>query len=533
MESGGLRLRLGNPAQVVRVRAKTSGIPRRSNGGAHLINGPGLATTHRMRSGLWLAALASATSMIVVSCSTDAPLASVSPVADGGSDAGAILGQPAGWDDDVRSPVLEDANPAPDVVEVTLEAKLAPIVVAPGAAPITMWTYNGVVAGPTLRAKRGDRVIVHFRNSLPEPTTIHWHGVRVPNAMDGMPSVQSPVLPGATFDYVFDVPDAGTFWYHPHVHSGVQVGYGLYGAIVIADPSSPVSADDLVLVLSDATVTDAGVLEPPDATGAFSDYFGREGNVVLVNGKTRPLLRARSGLPQRWRIINASRAHYAELSIPGFAITRLGGDVGFAAAARPIASEEGVLLVPGERVELFVVPRGVEGTRTSLVWSSYDRFHVQASTRSASVVDIELAGAPVAGRDALPAKLGNVVAIEAAPSLVKRTIAFTDTGTFGINGKVGADVPMFDVPAGTTQVWTIQNNTSQDHPFHLHGFAFQVVARGASPPADLEMRDTVNVVARQSIQIVVPFDDRKGTWMYHCHILDHADAGMFGMFMVM
>ena len=99
-------------------------------------------------------------------------------------------------------------------------------------------TYNGSIPGPLIRAHVGDRVIVHFTNGLSEPTTVHWHGIRVLAAMDGTPATQEPVMPGGTFDYDFRVPDAGLYWYHPHVHSALQVAEGLYGALLVEDPQS-------------------------------------------------------------------------------------------------------------------------------------------------------------------------------------------------------------------------------------------------------------------------------------------------------
>ncbi len=121
-----------------------------------------------------------------------------------------------------------------------------------------MWTYNGLVPGPMIRARVGDRVVVHFTNNLAEETTIHWHGLRVPAAMDGMPGhSQAPIQPGGTFDYDFVVPDASTFWYHPHMNAAVQEGNGLYGAFIVDDPAEPTDlGDEVVMVLSDIDLKD-------------------------------------------------------------------------------------------------------------------------------------------------------------------------------------------------------------------------------------------------------------------------------------
>ena len=185
--------------------------------------------------------------------------------------------QPVGWDAGVRMAEAVDRNPDPDVVELDFEARLARVEIAPGLE-VEAWTYNGTIPGPMIRVKVGDRLIVHFTNNLPRPSTIHWHGIRVPIGMDGVPGYsQAPVPPGGTFTYDFVVPDAGIYWYHPHVMSAAQVGFGLYGAFLVEDPDEAATvgvADDLVLVLSDIDVSDDGELLPADTGGAVGMLFG-------------------------------------------------------------------------------------------------------------------------------------------------------------------------------------------------------------------------------------------------------------------
>ena len=146
-----------------------------------------------------------------------------------------------------------DLDPAPTVVEVALTARVADVELAPGHVT-SMWTYDGTLPGPRIEANVGDTVKVRFTNSLPEPTTIHWHGVRVPAAMDGVEATQAPIAPGATFTYEFVVPDAGTFWFHPHVRSDVQVERGLYGTLVVRGPGEPATTSDRVVVLDDLLI---------------------------------------------------------------------------------------------------------------------------------------------------------------------------------------------------------------------------------------------------------------------------------------
>ena len=144
--------------------------------------------------------------------------------------------QPSGWDAHIRLPEAPDLNPDPAIVEIEMEARVAAVELAPGLT-VNAWTYNGLIPGPMVRVNVGDRLIVHFSNSLPDPTTVHWHGLRIPIEMDGVPGYsEPPVEPGGTFTYDFIVPDAGIYWYHPHVMSAAQVGFGLYGAFLVEDP---------------------------------------------------------------------------------------------------------------------------------------------------------------------------------------------------------------------------------------------------------------------------------------------------------
>ena len=202
--------------------------------------------------------------------------------------------QPPGWDRDLKLREAVDRNPDPHIVEIDLDARVAAVEIGPGIRT-EAWTYNGGLPGPLIRVRAGDRLIVHFTDHLPQPTTVHWHGIRVPIQMDGVPDVSQPAVPeGGAFTYDFVVPDAGLYWYHPHVMSAAQVGFGLYGALLVEDPDEQVNVpDETVLVLSDIGIDSRGQLDAPDSGGSIGMAFGREGSYVLVNGRMRPRLVAR------------------------------------------------------------------------------------------------------------------------------------------------------------------------------------------------------------------------------------------------
>ena len=435
--------------------------------------------------------------------------------------------QPDDWDAGLRLAEPVDLNPAADVIEIELEARIAEVEIAPGRT-VSAWTYNGSLPGPFIRAKVGDTLVVHLRNSLPEPTTMHWHGVRVPNAMDGAPGfTQALIEPGGTFRYEFVLRDAGTFWYHPHHSSSSQVGWGLYGPIVVSDPAEARGfGDELMLVLSDISVDADGTVAAGDSGGSFGDLFGREGNVMLVNGRVRPTLRVRAGKPQRWRLVNAARARYFSFRLGRDTFVRIGGDGGLIARAEPLPVVD---LVPGERMDVVFTPPFAAGSTVPLRWRPVDRGYGTVFGRSAEpIMDITTIEAPAVEATPVAGPLREIPAVDVAAA-VHHTLDLTidsdgDTVEMGINGVPSWDAEPLHARLGETHVWTVTNDSTFDHPFHLHGYFFQVLDDDRVP----EWKDTVNVPVDSSVRLAIRFDERPGMWMYHCHILDHADVGMMG-----
>jgi FtsP/CotA-like multicopper oxidase with cupredoxin domain len=441
--------------------------------------------------------------------------------------------QPAGWDADVALARPKDLSPDPHVLEIDLVAEESAVSIV-NVGPTQAWTYNGTIPGPLLELTRGDRLIVHFKNQLPEATTIHWHGLRIPNQMDGMPGYSQPEIPpGGTFDYDFVVPDAGLFWYHPHVESAKGLAYGLYGAIWVKP--APGDPEPMPGALGD----DDGSLQDPFTGGDLGTLFGREGNTILVNGHPHPSLNVRSGHRLRLHMVNAARSRYFALTLPGHQFTVIGTDGGLLAS--PVAQDQ-LLLVPGQRLDVLVTPKGEPNDGVTLLWVPYDRGFGTASFRTdADVLRIFFAdraeGEPAYVTPPLPTLSRAIDPVDtstATPVSLQLTQSKDAMGklVLGINGVPFPDAPPLVASVGETQVWTVTNTMQWNHPFHLHGFFFQALGDDGTPEAPLAWRDTLDIPVNGQRKLAVRFDNRPGMWMFHCHILDHAEAGMAGMLSV-
>ncbi|MFO0651932.1 MAG: multicopper oxidase family protein [Polyangiales bacterium] len=429
-------------------------------------------------------------------------------------------------------PRAVDLNADPRVVEINLEAAMTEWELSPGRRVHAM-TYNGSVPGPTIEARAGDTVVVHFTNHLTEATTIHWHGLRVPADMDGSPRSQQPVAPGGTFTYRFTVPDAGTFWYHPHADEARQLEAGLYGAVVVRGADEPRADVEGVVMLDDVTLDDGGQIAPPG--DLLEIHSGRDGGLQVINGRVGATLPIRAGQRQRWRVVNAGSARFYRLSLEGHHFTVIGADGGALAAPRVV---DELVMVPGDRYDILVDGTAAPGTVATLHNLPYDRghgagvFHTQDVLRVAYAPDAALPtlAAPTASRVIEAIDTTGVTATEVR--LSERVDEATQSITFMINGLAWPDVPPLHARVGQTQVWDILNESEMDHPVHLHGFFFQVLSRNGAAEPTRAWEDTLDVRGHERVRIAFRPDDRPGMWMFHCHILEHVDHGMMVDLMV-
>jgi len=431
-------------------------------------------------------------------------------------------------------PVLPNRSRDPGTVEVTLTAAPARLTLVAGAAS-DVFAYNSQIPGPTLDVREGDRVVVHFENRLPVPTTVHWHGLHIPATADGSPF--HPVPPGGRRDYVFTLlpGSAGTYWYHPHPHhqTGYQVAKGLYGAIVVRAPDDPIPAavEERLLVLHDNRFDAGGAVDLPasDSPRGRVDFEnGREGDVLFVNGEVLPTIPIRAGAVQRWRIVNASAARVYRLVLPGHTLVQVGSDGGL--FEHPVELTE-LVLANGERAEVLVRATGAPGSRAVLETRPYDRYVPQTRPadwqRARPLLTLAYVDSAPVQSPVIPPTLRHVPAIDTTRVAARRVFALSQGM---INGKL-MDPDRVDVAGrlGTTEIWEIENLVGMDHPFHLHGYQFQLLDRDGMPEPQRRWKDTVNLPKHSTARLVVRFDRYPGKWMYHCHILDHEDHGMMGV----
>jgi bilirubin oxidase len=431
-------------------------------------------------------------------------------------------------------PVLKNSSTLPGTVEVTISAAVTRLMLKPGITT-EVFAYNGTSPGPTLEVTEGDRVIVHFRNNLPEETTVHWHGIHLPASQDGSPF--DPVAAGGTRDYTFTIPrgTAGTYWYHPHLHhrTGYQIAKGLVGAIIVRAPDDPLPKPmvERLLILADQRFRPDGSIDLPERhtmEGRIDEENGREGNVFFVNGQVLPTISIRPNEVQRWRIINASAARVYRLAIPKQTFLHVANDGGL--FDKPVELSE-IVVANAERVELLVRGSGAPGSRTVLQSLPYDRYIPQTRpkdwNRAIDLVGIQVTNGTPVPTLTIPPTLRRVAPLDTSRVSVRRVVTFTQ----GMINNRHFDFARVDFTSklGATEIWKVENLVGMDHPFHMHGFQFQVLERNGKPEPFTSWKDVVNVRRQETVRFVIRFDDFPGKWMFHCHILNHEDQGMMGI----
>ncbi|MBL8740888.1 MAG: multicopper oxidase family protein, partial [Myxococcales bacterium] len=402
-------------------------------------------------------------------------------------------------------PVLEDLNPEQDIVEVELVARPGSAELLDGGAT-DLLTYNDSLPGPLLHARVGDRVIVHFTNELDEPTTIHWHGLRISDLMDGSPMIQNPVEPGETFTYDFVVPDAGTFWYHTHLHQIEQFERGLYGALVVHELEFPTFSAERLIVIDDIRLDEDNQVAPFNTTSGPDVGMGRVGNTLLVNGRGEPLkLSVPAGGIERWRIVLATNSLNFGLRLQGADARVIGTDGGLLPEGFDL---ERVEFAPGQRYDLEVRPRAGEDITLEALILQLDENN-QVVEVPFALVDATVEGEVTPEEPVYPLVELPSIDVDApmlnwniAGGVVDGEVVFTINGEAGFVGDGHEHVILETFEPNVPVKIKLRSNVSPAHPFHIHGQFFQIIEREGEPITDEPgLRDTVHVRGADSVTI--------------------------------
>jgi len=431
--------------------------------------------------------------------------------------------------------VLDESEQTDSAFDYVLVAKPAPITVIPNTTTPGL-TFNGGFPAPVIRAKQGKRIRIKLVNELDQPTTIHWHGIRIDNAMDGVPWLtQRPVMPGESFIYDFVCPDAGTFWYHPHVNSLEQLGKGMVGALIVEE-EKPVQFDqEVILGLKDWILNNDGSFGRL-STPRQAARMGTLGNIQAVNGQIKPTFEIESGASVRLRLLNIDNTRVFNLAIShnetdiiaidGNAITtpyRLdshacgaGMRLDLALVAPKTIGEEVVLYDVKGRFKFEVcrlitvqATRSITGVIPTLPISLIPEPDLDNAERLSFVFEWAGALSPVS-------KDGKV----------KSEFWTINKRAWKGMSKTNIPEPLATLSLGKTYLINLHNATPHSHPIHLHGFTFKVIQSDKRKITPYHT-DTILLEKNERAQIAFVADN-PGDWMYHCHVIEHMKTGLMG-----
>jgi FtsP/CotA-like multicopper oxidase with cupredoxin domain len=453
---------------------------------------------------------------------------------------------------------------------------------------ITTYGFNGQSPGPLIRVTQRSTIVINFTNHLDQPSSVHWHGIRLDNRFDGVPHVtQELVPPGGHFRYVIRFPDAGIYWYHPHHREDAQQDLGLYGNLFVQSPRTdyfaPVNREE-VLMLDDFLLDGSGAPMPYGADASTHALMGRFGNVLLVNGSPEYSLHVARGDVVRFYLTNASNTRVFNVSIPGARMKLVAGDVG--KLEREIWVES-VVLAPAER---YVVEARFDSTGTMPLvnhvqaidhfrgefFDEVDTLGTVSVSSSSATPDFATSFARLRANDDVRHDIDRYRSRFAAPP--DRTLLLTldvsarlpfplvqalrlDTGYVNPVEWSGT-MPMMDwLPTSRDIRWVLRDPSSKRenmdvawrfhvgdvvrlrlvndrhtlhpmaHPIHLHGQRFLVLAVNGDSMQNLLWKDTVLVPAGSTVDLLVEMTN-PGRWMLHCHIAEHLESGMHTVFEV-
>ncbi len=397
---------------------------------------------------------------------------------------------------------------------------------------------------PIIRIKQGDTLKVNFENKLNMESSIHWHGIRLKNEMDGVPHItQKPVKAGGSFLYEFKCVDAGSFWFHPHINSKKQMGEGLLGILIIEDETKTKFDNDVVWGYHDLTILEDGSLEDIDINSMSARHgamtAGSFGNYPTINGTriARNTSKVKAGSITRLRILNMDNSRLLRLGIylgdkpyKKMKIIAIDGN----SLKKPLAYKNPIF-GPGQRIDIAIEMPTKVGAKLSVINhytnKPYKIGTLKTTTEKSTASKVSFP--PLPRQNRVPAF--NIKTAKTLEFTFERTQVrpmFGGSELWGINlkswGNEGAGIPdpIARLKLGKSYIFKLTNNSNFTHPIHLHGYSWRVLS---SNQGSLVGHLTATVLIRPAEVVKVAFlADNKGKWMYHCHIVDHMVSGMMG-----
>ncbi|MDQ0562094.1 FtsP/CotA-like multicopper oxidase with cupredoxin domain [Rhizobium mesoamericanum] len=425
------------------------------------------------------------------------------------------------------------AEAAPEAQVLKAVKTTASITDADVTKDIMTWGDGGMP--PVLRMTKGKPYAARLTNTLDEPTTIHWHGLRIANKMDGVPFITQPyVYTGDSFDYAFTPPDAGTFWYHPHCNTLAQMGHGMAGVLVVEDPDDPIFDAEVVLNLRDWRLGGDGQFiapfRPRDAAKT-----GTYGTVRTANWHQEPQYDAPAGGLIRLRIAVTDVTRIFSLKMEGAEATVIAID------GNPVPTRfrlDLLLIGPGQRLDLAVRMPDSEGAIATLedirgtTPKTVAKLRAVGTSLKRNVGDLAALGKnPVAKADLSSAQKIPLILSATAESAPSDSICGTLGYSFWAINKVPwpgdtADptAPLAELKLGKSYILQLENVTPHAHPIHLHGMSFTVLSSSTREVMPL-VGDTYLVQPDEKVQLAFVADN-PGDWVLHCHIIEHQKTGM-------
>ncbi|MDQ0471262.1 multicopper oxidase family protein [Labrys wisconsinensis] len=439
--------------------------------------------------------------------------------------------------------------------EVALVANERPYVLpAFPQKPLPFWLY-GEAPFPTIRVTKGDRIRARLTNRLPEHTSIHWHGLRIANGMDGIPWLtQPPTRPGESFLYDFIPPDAGTFFFHPHCDEIGQVGRGLEGLLIVDDAEPGPYAVDHVLAVRDWRIDAEKGAFLPFTTDQGAARAGTFGTLRSVNGRHQPDFAVPTGGYARIRILSVDPTRIMEIGVEGAEAAIIAVD-GFAVGPLPLESWRMSMAMrldiairvrePGATARLVdyfgsapttlatFTAAGGTGTAGDFAPPPLAPHGLpEPDLANAETIPFTFSASSIAGAVPEPIVLPDGRVYDPADTLCLSGSTFwaINRQSWPGHGATGLPQPLATLKLGRTYVFELLNTTPHSHPVHIHGFGAKVLecSRLARP---MHRADTVLLTTKERIRLAFVADN-PGDWMFHCHILEHQETGMMGIIRV-